>query len=170
MIDQLLDEKHTLDKYAEIDELQETSKANAQAFQTMNGHSTVINSISRLYTNNLKCKRCSKYHPKCQWKIRGPVCHNCGKGGHMAKECTSKQEAQHKNQHNLSLRQDFKRSRTAKFHDITAEDQEFHIEAEDGTNVGTIDYPMANTIFKNLQVIDSIEKKSVLFKDPIKSR
>ena len=60
LIDQLPDEQHTLDKYVEIGELQETSKANGQAFHSINGHSTVINVISRQYRNNFKCKRCSK--------------------------------------------------------------------------------------------------------------
>ena len=36
LIDQLPDEQHTLDKYVEIAELQETSKANVQAFQSLN--------------------------------------------------------------------------------------------------------------------------------------
>ena len=66
LIDQLPDEQHTLDKYVEIGELQETSKANAQAFQTMTGHSTVINAIGRQYNNNFKFKRCNKNHPKGQ--------------------------------------------------------------------------------------------------------
>ena len=80
-IDQLPDEQHTLGKYVEMGELQEIPKANAQAFQSVNGHSTVINAISRQDSNNLKCKRCSKNHPKDQCKVRGPVCYNCGKGG-----------------------------------------------------------------------------------------
>ena len=47
LIDQLPEEQHTLDKYVEIGELQVTPKANALAFQSMNGHSTLINTINK---------------------------------------------------------------------------------------------------------------------------
>ena len=53
LIDQLPEEQHTLDKYVEIGELQETSKASAQASQSMNGHSILINAICKQFSNNL---------------------------------------------------------------------------------------------------------------------
>ena len=81
LIDQLPDEQHTLDKYVEIGELKETSRANMQAFQAMNGHSTVINAISREDNNNFSCKRFSKNQPKVQCKVRGPVLLQLWKGG-----------------------------------------------------------------------------------------
>ena len=68
LIDQLPDEQHTLDKYVEVGEIQETSKASAQAFQSMNGHSTLINSISKQIGNNFQCKRCKILHSGSQWK------------------------------------------------------------------------------------------------------
>ena len=140
-----------MDKYVEIEELQETSKTNAQAFQTINGHSTEICAISIEYNNNFKCTRCSKNHPKGKCKVRWPVCYNCGKGGHIAKECRTNQ---HNNAHKPSFRQGFRKNRTEKSHEITAEEnQEFQIRAEDETNMGTFDYSTANTIFENLQVI-----------------
>ena len=70
LIDQLPEEQHTLYKYVEIGELQETSKANAQAFQSMNGHSTLINAISKQFSNNFKCKRCSRNYPKGKCEVR----------------------------------------------------------------------------------------------------
>ena len=89
---------------------------------------------------------------------------NCG---HIAKESRSKQTLQQNSSHRLSLRHGFRKSRTAKFHEITAgDDIEFQIVDEDGNNLGTIDYSTANTIFKNLQVTDSIEINLVLFQDP----
>ena len=80
LVDQMPDEQFTLDKYVEIGKLQETSKASALAFQSMNGHSILINTISKQFSNNFKCKWCIKNHPKGQCKGRGPVCYNCGKG------------------------------------------------------------------------------------------
>ena len=68
LIDQLPDKQHTLDKYVETGKLQETCKAIAQPFQTMNGHLTVINAISRPYNNNFQSKSYSKNHPKSQCK------------------------------------------------------------------------------------------------------
>ena len=65
------------------------------------------------------------------------------------------------------LSDSFRKGRTAKFHEIRAgENPEFQVVAEDGTNMGTIDYSTANAIFENLQVIDSIEINAVLFQDP----
>ena len=140
---------NTLEKYVQIDELQETPKANTQAFHTMNGYSTVTNAISRQYNKNFKCIRCSENHPKGQCKVRGPVCYNCGKWRHLAKECTLKQKPQQNNSHKLSLRQGLRHSRTAKFHEITVgENPEFQIVAEGGTNMGTIEYSRDNNIFK----------------------
>ena len=75
--------------------------------------------------------------------------------------------SQQNNSHKLSLRQGFRKGRTAKFHKTTArENPEFQIVAEDGTNKGTIDYSTANVIFENLQFIGSVEINSVLFQDP----
>ena len=89
------------------------------------------------------------------------------KGGHIAKECRTKQKSQQNNSHKLSLRQDFRKGRTAKFHEVTAgENPECQIVAEDGTNTGNIDYSTANAILDNLKVIDSIEINSVLFQNP----
>ena len=58
------------------------------------------------------------------------------------------------------------KGRTVKFHEITAgKHPEFQLVAEDGPDMGTIDYSTANAIFDNLQVIDSKEINSVLFQD-----
>ena len=89
------------------------------------------------------------------------------KGGHIAKECRTKQKSQQNNSYKLSLRQDLRKGRMAKFYQITAaESSGFQIVAENGTNLGTTGYSKANAIFDNLQVIDSIEINSALFKDP----
>ena len=71
--------------------------------------------------------------------------------GHIAKECRTKQKSQQHNSHKLSVRQGFRKDRTANFHEITAgENPEFQLVAEDGTNMSTIDYSTANAIFDNL--------------------
>ena len=89
------------------------------------------------------------------------------KGGHIAKECRTEQKSKQNNSHKLSLSQGFRKGRTAKFYEIRAgENPGFQIVAEDGTNIGTIDYSTVNAIFDNLKVIDSIEIYPVLFQDP----
>ena len=50
--------------------------------------------------------------------------------------------------HKLSVTQGLRKGRTAKLHEITAgENPEIQIVAEDGTNMGTIDYSTANAIY-----------------------
>ena len=111
----------------------------------MNGHSTLNIAISKQFSNNFKCKWCSKNHHKGQCKVREPVCYNCGKRGHIAKECGTKQKSQQNNSHKCFPRQGFRKGRTAKFHEITArETPEFQIVAEDGANMGNIDHSTAN--------------------------
>ena len=85
----------------------------------MNGYSTLINAINKLLSNNFKCKRCSENHPKGPCNVRGPFCYNCGKGGHIAKECKTKQKSQQNNSHKSSLRQGVRKGRTSKFHEVT---------------------------------------------------
>ena len=93
-------EQHTLEKIVEIGEWQVTSKANAQAFQTMNVHLTVINAIRRQYNTNVKCKSCRKNHHKGNVKYKGWFA-TIVERGHIAKECISKQKLQQNNLHTL---------------------------------------------------------------------
>ena len=149
-IDMLPDAEHTLEKYLHLGETQELSQANAAAFNpqppTAPVHALRHKGKSQGKSIGKLCSYCVYKHKYGECKAKGEKCKKCGKIGHLAKVCRSKDvnKSQYRSNNKSS---------------IFSGTRKVHMATEDGEIQATVDL---NTATERLEDVISCE-----FDDPI---
>ena len=144
-IDMLPDSEHTLEKYLHLGETQELSEANAAAFNhqpsTAPVHALRYKGKSQGKSSGKLCSSCDYKHKYGECKAKGEKCKKCGKIGHFAKVCRSK---------DVNNSQYMSNNTSARFTGTT----KVHMVTDDGEIQGTVDL---NTAMERLEDVISCE-------------
>ena len=160
-IDILPDAEYTLDMYLHLGETQELSEASAAAFNpqpsTAPVHALRYKGKSQGKSSGKLCSSCGYKHKYGEFKAKGEKHKKCGKIGHFAEVCRSK---------DVNNSQYRSNNRSARFSGT----RKVHMVTEDGEIQGTVDLNTTTERLEDVISCESVDPIDVLVDENITSQ